>query len=215
MKKLFEYLLDLVLPRTKAVESIEAITPEDLRHKVSRPNDNLPPNTLVLFDYGNPLIRQAIWELKYRGNKKIAGLLAQCLYDELAEELAERKSLGGFERQILIPIPLSKHRERERGWNQSELLAAALLKCGGGDFFEVRTDILTKIKNTESQTKKNRAARLENLRDCFEIAHPEKISGRNIILLDDVTTTGATFEEAKKTLKKAGARKILAVAVAH
>ncbi len=215
MKKVFEYLLDLLLPRAKTVRNIESLTPEGLRRAVSRPNDNLPDDILALFDYGNPLIRQAVWELKYRGNKKIALLLAECIYEELAEELAERKSLWGFDRPILIPIPLSNKRKRERGWNQCELLATALQNRDSGDFFEVKTDILVKVKDTESQTRKNRAQRLRNLRECFKVQSPEKIAGRNIILLDDVTTTGATFTEAKKTLKQSGARKIIAVAVAH
>lgn len=216
MKKLFEQLLDFILPRSKAVRDIETITPEKLRELVGRPIANLPPDTLALFDYKNPLIRQAIWELKYRGNKKVATLLAECLYEELVEEIADRNSLYNFEQPILIPIPLSKKRLQERGWNQTELLTSALKeRTGSNSFFEIRHDILTKTKDTESQTRKNRAERLRNLHDCFEIKSTEKILGRNIILLDDVTTTGATLEEARRTLLKSGAKKILSVAIAH
>ncbi len=215
MKKFFEYILELLLPRPEAVRNVEAMRPEDLRRRAPRARQNLPPDTLALFDYGNPLMRQAIWELKYRGNKKIAKLLADCLYEELAEELFERKSFEAFVRPLLIPMPLSKGRERQRDFNQCELLAAALEERGGGHFFEVGRDLLIKVRETESQTKKNRAERLKNLSGCFALSQPEKVSGRNIILLDDVTTTGATFEEARKTLAQAGARKILAVAAAH
>jgi ComF family protein len=216
MKKFIENLLDFLLPRSKMVQDIETITAEELRKRTPRSAGNLPSDTLALFDYKSPLIRQAIWELKYRGNKKVARLLAECLYEELVEEIVDRNSFGNFLEPILIPIPLSKARERERGWNQTEILASALLERGGSrNFFEVNRNILVKIKDTESQTKKNRAERLENLQGCFHVRSPEIIAGRNIILLDDVTTTGATFEEARKTLAQAGARKVLSVALAH
>ncbi|MBI2476470.1 MAG: ComF family protein [Candidatus Taylorbacteria bacterium] len=214
-KQLFECLLELLLPRSRAVREIEAMSPADWRRRAGRAAGHLPPDTLALFDYGNKLTRQAIWELKYRGNKKITTLLADCLYEELAEELSLRKAFENFERPLLIPMPLSGKRQRQRGFNQSQFLAAALLERGGGRFFEAAREVLVKVKDTESQTKKNRAERLKNLSGCFAVRSPAKIAGRNVILLDDVTTTGATFEEARKTLARAGAGKILAVAVAH
>ncbi len=215
IKKILEYLLDLVLPRSEKVRVLEEMSAEEFRAACqSRAALPLSPEkTLALFDYQKPLVRQAIWELKYRGNKKIAALLAQCLYEELAEELSERKTFGHFEKPLLVPVPLSKKRLRERGFNQCELLAD-VLKNLGGNFFEVRFDLLVKTKDTESQTSKNRARRLENLKGCFSVSRPEEVAGRNVIVLDDVVTTGATFEEARRTLQAAGARVMLA-AVAH
>lgn len=216
--KILEYILDLILPRPQNVRVLEAMSPEKFRTATrgSGINDaSTPENTITVFDYKNPLVRQAIWELKYRGNSKVAVLLAQCLHEELAEELAERKAALNFSAPILIPVPLSKKRLRERGFNQCELLADALETVDGGNFFEVRRDLLIKVRDTESQTKKNRTARLKNLENCFAVKTPTEISGRNIILLDDVITTGATVDEARRTLKRAGARKVLCVAVAH
>jgi len=123
MKKILEYVLEFLLPRSNALRDIEAMKPEDMRVVAPPANTNLPPDTIALFDYQNSLVRQAIWELKYRGNKKVARLLANCLYEELVEELSERKTFEMFEKPLLIPIPLSKRRERERGFNQCELLA--------------------------------------------------------------------------------------------
>ena len=215
MKKILEYVLEFLLPRSNALRDIEAMKPEDMRVVAPPANTNLPPDTIALFDYQNSLVRQAIWELKYRGNKKVARLLANCLYEELVEELSERKTFEMFEKPLLIPIPLSKRRERERGFNQCELLATELQTRDDGNFFEVGRNILVKVKDTESQTKKNRVERLKNLSGCFAVPNPKKITGRNIILLDDVVTTGATIEEARKTLARGGAKKILAVALAH
>lgn len=215
MKKIFSYLLELILPQSKILREIDSLKPEDLKKMALRNSGNLPAHCLALFDYRQRLIRQMIWELKYRGNKKVACLFADYLYEELAEELSERHSFESFDRPILIPIPLSKTRLKERSFNQCELVTENLKKLNSGDFFEDGAGILVKIKDTVSQTKKNRSERLENLDGCFCVPNPAKISGRNIILFDDVTTTGATFDEARKTLKSAGAKKILSVALAH
>lgn len=219
MKKILEYLLDLVLPRPQNVRVLEEMNPEKFRAATSpselRAADHTPENPFTLFDYKHSLVRQAIWELKYRGNKKIAKLLAECLYEELVEELTERKTFENFEKPLLIPVPLSKKRLWERGFNQCELLADALETLDRENFFEVCRNVLIKVKDTESQTKNNRASRLKNLKNCFAVPRPEKIAGRNIILLDDVITTGATLDETRRTLKRAGVRKIFCVAVAH
>ncbi|MDO8482957.1 MAG: ComF family protein [bacterium] len=217
-KKILLYLLDLFLPRSENVRSLEEMNPEKFRAATrgsERDATSIPENTVAVFDYKHPLVRQAIWELKYRGNTNVAELLAQCLHEELAEELSERKSLENFGKPLLVPVPLSKKRLRERGFNQCELLADALEILDDGNFFEVRRDLLTKVRDTESQTKKNRAARLKNLENCFSVKTPEEISGRNVIILDDVITTGATLDEARRTLKACGARKILCLAIAH
>ena len=79
MQKIFEKLLELILPQAKSVQEIENLTPAELLKRAGRAQGNLPKDTLAIFDYKNPLMRQAIWELKYRGNKKIAALLADCL----------------------------------------------------------------------------------------------------------------------------------------
>jgi len=215
MEKIFKVILEFLLPQKTLTREILAMSAEDFRKAVPSCEKFASPDSFALFDYKNPFVRQAIWELKYRGNKKIARLLAECLYEELAEELAERKTFDNFDKPLLLPIPLSKKRQRKRGFNQCELLTDALAAIDLGNFFETPKDILVKIKDTESQTAKRRAERLANLSGCFAISDPEAISGRNVIIVDDVTTTGATLEEARKTLAKAGAKKVLAVTIAH
>lgn len=221
INKILEYLLDLVLPQPKNVRLLEAMGPAAFRVAATlgvaaiNYSPSTHEKTLTLFDYGLPIVRQAIWELKYRGNKKVASMLAECLYDELVEELSERRTFENFDTPLLIPIPLSKKRLRERGFNQCELLAEILETLDHGNCFAVDRNLLIKTRDSESQTKNNRTKRQENLRGCFSVAQPEKIAGRNIIILDDVTTTGATFEEARRTLLASGARKILCLAVAH
>ena len=86
----------------------------------------------------------------------------------------------------------------------------------GGASFIFAPDILLKTKDTESQVNiKNRKLRMKNLDGVFAVSGAERIKGRDVILLDDVITTGSTIKEAAKTLKEAGAKKIIALAFAH
>ncbi len=176
------------------------------------------PKALVLFEYGSSLVRKAIWEIKFRGNRKIAKLLATILYDELLEKLSEEKIFGGSslrELPLLLPIPISAKRFRERGWNQCEIIADEMTRLDEGKNFEVRKNILVKNKNTSDQVGKGRAERLKNLKNAFVVKNEELVKDKFVIVLDDVVTTGATTEEAGRALRACGARGILFLAIAH
>lgn len=168
-----------------------------------------------LFDYRHPGVKHTIWFLKYKNRKKLALIFANVLYEKILEEESDLRIFENFRDPILIPIPLSKRRRRERGYNQAEIIAKGIKKISE-DRLTLETDVLVKIKETEHQAHiKERHKRLRNLAGSFAVLHPEKIKGKNIILIDDVTTTGATLTEAKKALKIAGAKKIIAFTVAH
>ena len=158
-------------------------------------------------------MKKSIWLLKYRNKRMLAGIFAKMLYDILLEELAELKLMKNFSNPLLLPMPISGKRFRERGYNQVELVAYELARIGG---FELNTNTLLKSRHTESQVKaEGRRERLKNLKGSFAVKNPDVIRGRNIILLDDVITTGATMSEARKTLKEARVKNILSVALAH
>lgn len=211
---LFEFLLDILFPQRPLVRELEAMDPFTLASRAEKPEGRAGKEMLSCFSYRDALIRQAIWELKYKGNRKVARLLATILYDELLAFLEEYASVTNFTSPLLIPLPLSKKRERERGFNQCQLLTDEIARLDGGKNFTLSL-ALSKIKDTQSQTKQDsRAKRLENLAGCFH-ADTEAVRNRNIILIDDVATTGATIEEARRTLRSAGARKVIAFTVAH
>ena len=150
------------------------------------------------------------------------------MYGKIIEELSELSVMKNFQNPVLIPIPLSLKRYRERGYNQAELICEELVKLDsnsnlryGVDVktkrnFYLEKNVLIKIKETEHQVNiKDRRDRLKNLSDSFSVKNPEIIKGKNIILIDDVLTTGATLTEAKKILKSFGAKKVIAFTVAH
>jgi len=217
--KIRDVFLSFIAPNDSAAAEIEKMTPAQFCAAAEplRIGRELT-KSLVVFEYSSPLVRKAIWEIKFRGNRKIAKLLAAILYDELLEKLSEEKMFGGSslrELPLLIPIPISAKRFRERGWNQCEIIADEMAHLDGGRNFDVRKNILVKNKNTSDQVGKSRAERLKNLKDTFAVKNPESVKDRLVIVLDDVITTGATTEEASRALGVCGAKRILFLALAH
>lgn len=159
------------------------------------------------FSYRQHAMAELVHVLKYRRNREVASLFS----DMLAAHLAAMRITFPKD-SVLIPVPLHKTRERERGFNQSWLIAKMLAeKLGMG----VRRDVLKKIKKTVPQMELFREERLKNLRDTFVVHNPLSVQGKTVMLVDDVKTTGATLEEAARILKQTGAKQIWAITVAH
>ncbi|HEC30480.1 MAG TPA: ComF family protein, partial [Candidatus Yonathbacteria bacterium] len=128
-----------------------------------------------------------------------------------------RKKLDSMfpnEEVLLIPIPLSRKRRWSRGFNQAEVLARAISEAEQPTL--ILSTALRRTKHNNPQTLiKNKDLRLQNMRGVFEVRNPKEITGKRIIVIDDITTTGATLHEATKVLKKAGAKEAIGFAVAH
>jgi competence protein ComFC len=167
-----------------------------------------------IFDYREPKIKKTVLLLKYKSKKRLAKIIAAVMRDRILEELSELEQFSNFTDPILIPIPLSKKRLRKRGYNQTELICKHLSHNVTG--LNCLTGVLIKTRETKRQAIiKDRRKRLKNLVGSFGVKNKELIRHRNIILIDDVTTTGATLKEAKKVLKNNGARKVVAFTFAH
>lgn len=214
----FTSILDLVFPRqclacgasrtllcTKCLAKIPSAPPAE--HSFIR----------AVFDYHHPSIKRAIWRFKYENARGFAEVFAEKLYEEILGEIGDSLHISPGETFLLIPIPLHKNRLRDRGYNQSELLAREVMSLSkGADLFEFAPNLLVRTHATAPQARsQKRAARLTNLRGAFVCTDPSRIRGRIVILIDDVTTTGATLLEAKRALAVAKPRKIFAFAVAH
>lgn len=171
---------------------------------------------ISIFNYKDKVIKDAIWKLKYTGNKKIGVIFGQVLHDKILEDISEQKIFSNFTNPLLVPIPLHKKRLRERGFNQSELTARVMSIIDAEESFSFAPNVLYKIKDTPSQAHiKDKNKRLKNLSGCFSVKDKSLVQGKNIILIDDITTTGATIHEATKTLRNAGANQVIAFTIAH
>lgn len=160
------------------------------------------------FSYRDAIPRELVHRYKYGRIKELAEALAEPLIAMLhASNFRPRGDM------IIVPIPLHSRRKRERGFNQSELLARHL-----GDTFElpVATTCLNRVKNTMPQISlENDKERGENISGAFSVADPASIGKKTVLLVDDVVTSGATLKEAAFVLRKAGARSVWGLAIAR
>ncbi len=227
MKKPTEFIYDLVFPKKCAgcqaegpwlcpecFEKIiivkaafcpfcQRITPQGQYCSRCRPRFNLT-GVIIAANYENPL-KDAIHKYKYDRIRELAEPLSELLVMRLE---------AGFPtgNLVLIPVPLTKERERERGFNQAEVLAKKLSQAFD---LSLVTNVLRRTKNRPAQITLTGRERRENIKGVFEVKGDlVKIKGKTILLLDDVMTTGATLNEAAGVLKKAGARNIWGLVLA-
>ncbi len=144
-----------------------------------------------------------IKSLKYDGKKYVAKTLSNYLWDEYEKDKIKA--------DLVIPVPLFEKRQKKRGFNQSELLCSTFKENG----LEIRTDILSRIKDTDTQTHLSREEREKNVGGAFKVTDKKSIKDKNILLIDDVYTTGSTTNECAKILLKAKAKNIYVLTVAH
>lgn len=148
-------------------------------------------------------IRSLIHALKYRG-KTLPGQI-------LGEILGGRISAAGLFPSVIVPVPLHSARRRERGYNQSEVIARAVgrvLKC------QVSNNMLTRVRATPSQTHLGGDERKKNMDGAFRVNKSAAVHGQIFLLIDDVITTGATVNACAQALIEAGAKEVVVGAVA-
>ena len=215
MYKMWSFILELIFPSRGIDKAIREITADEFMEKAELYQGNEFEDVRIVFNYKDNLVKRALWQLKYMRNRELAKLFAEIIYGTLLEELSELEIFQNFEKPYLVPIPISKKRLRERGFNQMELVARELSILDDGNSFKVALRILEKVKETPSQTSLTKAERMKNLKGSFALRDKRILEKRNIILLDDVITTGSTIEEAKRVLYEVGVKNIYTIVIAH
>ncbi len=143
-------------------------------------------------------VRNLIHNLKYN-NKPEVGYNLGLRYGNLLKQAPLYRDVD-----LIVPVPLHPRKERQRGYNQSDTIARGLAESMELPF---RKNILVRIQETSTQTRKSRIERLENVGKAFHLRNGERLRGKNILLVDDVLTTGATLEAcALKLLEIPGIR---------
>jgi ComF family protein len=145
----------------------------------------------LLFFTKDSLVQTLITQLKYHHNKKAGVLFGRLMGEAIAVEERFKKI------DLMIPIPILHSKINRRGYNQSQVIAIGMQQIWNRPIF---VDVLIKRSWSNSQTKKNRKARLQQFPDLFVLENPSSIEGKHILLVDDVLTTGATLEAAIATL---------------
>jgi len=147
-------------------------------------------------------LQKMIRGLKYHGQKDLAYYMAKFMWQYW-------KKLNIRDDFQIVPVPIFPKRKRKRKYNHMELTAAGFAKFTG---YEVNFDLIKRIKDTKPQYNLNKAERLRNLSNAFEVIPQKNISGKSVLLIDDICTTGSTFEEMVKSLEKSGVKDIVCFA---
>lgn len=166
---------------------------------------------LVATSLNKILIQQLIHNFKYKYITDLKLPLSNLLL-KVFNNHRNNFIISNADKYIIIPIPLHKKRLRERGFNQSNLLALNVAKKTK---FVYKPNFIYRCKYTETQTKLSRKERINNIKTAFKLNKSLDFINKNVIIIDDVATSLATLEECAKVLKKVGAKKIWGLVIAR
>jgi ComF family protein len=199
MHDLFLKLFDCIFPPSKTLLRVRNLSPEIVRGKYCL---SYIESTRTLSRYEDSDIKALIHEAKFHGNTHAFTLLNVLIKEYLSQTTTRY--------DCIIPIPLPRTRMCARGYNQVyEILRAGDLHV------PIDTKLLRRVRHTRPQTELAKKERLSNLRDAFGVTEVGHIRGRHILLVDDVTTTGATLLEAKRALQVHKPASVTCLAIAH
>lgn len=218
-KSIVSRLLDILLPRTCCVCGRRLSMKE---HILCADCDTSMPRTHYVKDSRSNVMAQLFWHLIpiehavslffYKSGSKTASVVYKLKYGDrpdigeymgklLAYELETENLLDDVD--VIVPVPLTRARRRQRGYNQSEMIAHGIAQVCGKP---VMPDVLIRTAFTESQTSKDRWQRMSNVKNVFQCQHPDLIRGKHVLVVDDIVTTGATARECSEILVQSGAR---------
>lgn len=181
---------------------------------------------MSIFAYKDERVAKLVWNIKYKREPRAVAIGGTALFRTLEE-------IAGGKTTIIVPIPMTKRRRKERGYNQCELLVGEIAQLdakraeqtGNERKFTIKNDLLVRVHHADRQTLKSRPERLAGAKGVFAInetaldeikaSTPGALSASTAIVIDDVITTGSTMKEAMETLRAAGFEKVLGLSLAH
>lgn len=212
---LYEKILDLIYPPNCVIcgknseeylcKKCEKIIEQYAINKIDKYLNKYFNSHAYIFKYEGK-IRSLIIDYKFNDKAYLCELFVKFL-------IKNKKICRFFETyDIIIPVPIHKKRKAQRGYNQSELIARRIAV----KFNDLRLEEkkLEKQKSTIEQSKLTKKQRIENAKNVYKINNKEKINNKNIILIDDIYTTGSTANECAKVLKENGAKNIIIITIA-
>ncbi|MGI9118181.1 MAG: ComF family protein [Minisyncoccia bacterium] len=247
MKSLIYRLINLLFPHyCLGCRTNGPIICKNCLAKIPPPERDLPRGIYSIFDYRDPVIKKALWNLKYGNIPELAYITAPLMYETIAEILYEEYALIEFKKVIVVPIPTSGDKTKKRTYNHAYKIAEAVVRHqnkltmknpatiltiqGGSSKLNQNKwqllDLLTKIKKTERQAMvKGRDKRIKNIQGAYSIKKEflklnntksmHDLENSFFIIIDDITTTGASITEAMRALKTLKPRHVFGITIAH
>lgn len=208
MKSVFQSCVDFCFKKNRFTGTLHTLSPSTATH-------NHHNDIYSLWNYKDPNVRAMIRFMKTYRSVVLSREIGVHAYAYINDYLGDQQMLVYFKHPLIIPIPIDRQRLYERGFNQNHLWGTYLAHHTRGTY---KKNILCKITSTQKQALiTKRRDRFSNIKNSFGISekHSSCIYQKDIILIDDLTTTGATLLEAKKVLEQAGARNIMMLTLAH
>ena len=185
--------------------------------QLDQPECNLPDWITAVYNYKNPIVRTCILHLKEYPNRHLTDILARRFFSHphpLTPSPLSMERGNNADNLLIIPVPMTRERFYERGFNQAEIIARSLLPYYPAS--TLCTDAVIKESGHAKQaTLTEKSSRIKNVEHIFHITKPATIAGRDILIVDDLVTSGATISALRDELLSAGARSVRGFAVGH
>lgn len=205
-------VIDLLLPPPEDVTVARLISEHALASSF-HPRLAREAWIVALFRYSDPAVRAMIRAAKFYNETAPIQSAMRLASDYIVDAIGDKKRLSGWRTPLLIPMPLSKKRLYERGYNQVERFAEALMTYLEGSVAYAPKALAR--EDRESQVRMKREDRADNIEGAFFAPVPDLVRGRHVILLDDVVESGATLKDARRALSAAGVLDVLGIGIAH
>jgi ComF family protein len=215
IRNLYSIFIDALFPLSSPEKELLTYSPQQA-YKIL-PRAPLPPiaRASSVFAYKDERTTKLVWHIKYKRSPRAVSIGGYALFQELAN--------NAMPHLVIVPMPITPRRRRERGYNQCELLTDELKRLDTSDRFLIITDLLERTQHSSRQTLKDRTERLESARGIFSVNEDvaqkvrETFKARpiQIVVIDDVITTGSTMNEAIETLKSRGFANVSGLSLAH
>ncbi len=239
LSSIYKTILDALFPVSPAEQALFALQPEEAYAKLPPAPDYSGlavelPGSRSVFAYKDERVAKLVWSIKYKKSVHAVKIGGYALFKALIESdenvvtfpKSQKERVAGDRANILvIPMPITTRRRKERGYNQCELLldemerlqkSSADQRVGPNVVFE--KNVLVRTQHASRQTLKGRADRVESAKGIFSVnekADKNLANFSQVVIMDDVITTGSTMHEAIETMKKAGFENVAALSLAH
>lgn len=232
---IYNIFIEAIFPLSKVEEELFSMSPE-IAMNVLPQSPPVPIKAISVFAYKDERVSKLVWNIKYKKSLpaiEIGGYALFKTVNKLLNDLPtihsnidvpSQPSHCNKTRVVVLPMPITNKRRRERGFNQCELLVDKMKVLDSSDSFEVNKNLLIRVKHSSRQTLKHRKERLTDASGIFAVNEGEMrvLLGNNttqpniqILVIDDVITTGSTMLEAVHTLEQAGFENVIAISLAH